>query len=72
MKSEYDLSGFICPLSLVKAVAVIDSLGEGEMVKLILGDSDSLRSVVGELKVRGIKPGFKKEGENRFVLTITK
>ena len=42
------------------------------MVKLILGDSDSLRSVVGELKARGIKPGFAKDGENRFVLTITK
>ncbi len=72
MKSEYDLSGFICPLSLVKAVEVIDSLGDGEMVKLILGDSDSLKSVVGELKTRNIKPGFKHESENRFVLTVTK
>ena len=54
MNSEYDLSGFICPLSLVKAVTVIDNLGDGEVVKLILGDSDSLKSVVGELKVRNI------------------
>ena len=72
MNSEYDLSGFICPLSLVKAVTVIDNLGDGEVVKLILGDSDSLKSVVGELKVRNIRPAFVKDGENRFVLTITK
>jgi TusA-related sulfurtransferase len=72
MNSEYDLSGFICPLSLVKAVTVIDNLGDGEVVKLILGDSDSLKSVVGELKVRNIRPSFVKDGENRFVLTITK
>jgi hypothetical protein len=47
-------------------------LGDGEVVKLILGDSDSLKSVVGELKVRNIRPAFVKDGENRFVLTITK
>ncbi len=72
MKREYDLSGFICPLSLVKAIEVIDNLDDGEIVKLILGDSASLKSVVGELKVRGIKLAFVREDENRFALTITK
>ena len=69
---EHDLSGFVCPLSKMKATEVMDDLGEGETVKIILGDSDSLKSVAQELKTRGIKPDFKQEGENRFILTITK
>ncbi len=69
---EYDLCGFVCPLSKMKATEAIDNLDEGETVKIILGDTDSLKSVAQELKSRGIKPGFEQEGENRFVLTITK
>jgi cysteine synthase/TusA-related sulfurtransferase len=69
---EYDLAGLICPLSKIKATELIDSLDEGETARLILGDSDSLKSVVQELKVRGIRPAFEQESENRFVLTITK
>ncbi len=69
---EYDLSGFFCPLSKIKAVEVIDNLDEGKTVKIILGDRDSLKSVVQELKTRGTKPDFKQEGESRFILTITK
>ncbi len=69
---KYDLCGLICPLSKIRAVEIIDSLHDGETLELILGDSDSLKSVVQELKTRGIRPAFKKEGENRFVLTITK
>lgn len=41
-------------------------------MKIVLGDTDSLKSVVQELKTRSIKPGFEEEDENRFVLTITK
>ena len=69
---ECDLCGFVCPLSKIKATEVMDCLDEGETVKIILGDSDSLKSVAQELKARGIKPDFKQEAENRFVLTITK
>ena len=69
---EYDLCGFVCPLSKLRATELIDSLAEGETVKIILGDSDSLKSVAQELKTRGIKPGFEQEGENRFALTISK
>lgn len=69
---QHDLCGFVCPLSKIKAVQVIDNLAEGETAQLVLGDADSLRSVVQELKAQGIRPGFKKEGENRFVLTIIK
>ncbi len=68
----YDLCDFVCPLSRMKAAEVIDNLGEGETVKIILGDADSLKSVVQELKTRGIKPGYEPGGENRFVLTITR
>ena len=71
-EKEYDLSGFVCPLSKMKATELIDNLDEGETVKIILGDTDSLKSVAQELKARGIKPGFEQENENRFILTITK
>ena len=72
MITEYDLSGLICPLSKMKATELIDDLAEGETAKIILGDTDSLKSVAQELKSRGIKPGFEQESEKRFVLTITK
>ena len=69
---KYDLCGFVCPISKMKATELIDNLNEGETIKIILGDTDSLKSVAQELKARGIQPGFEKEGENRFILTITK
>ncbi len=71
-KREYDLCGFVCPLSKMKATELIDNLDEGETVKIILGDTDSLKSVAQELKIRGIKPAFEQESENRFILTITR
>ena len=72
MKREYDLCGFVCPLSKVKAAELIDNLNVGETAEIILGDTDSLKSVAQELKTRGIKPLFKQDGENRFILTITR
>ena len=69
---EYDLSDLICPLSKIKATEVIENLDEGETVKIILGDNDSLKNVAQELKTRGIKPAFEQEGENRFILTISR
>ena len=72
MKREYDLCGLVCPLSKMKATELIDNLNVGETAEIILGDTDSLKSVAQELKARGIKPAFKQEGESRFVLTIIK
>ena len=72
MITEYDLSGLICPLSKMKATELIDDLAVGETAKIILGDTDSLKSVAQELKSRDIKPGFEQESEKRLVLTITK
>ena len=69
---EFDLCGLVCPLSKIKATELIDNLEEGETMKIILGDTDSLKSVAQELKTRGIKPSFEQNGENRFMLTITK
>ena len=69
---EYDLCDLVCPLSKIKATELIDNLNEGETARIILGDTDSLKSVAQELKTRGIKPGFEREGESRFILTITK
>ena len=72
MEEEYDLCGLVCPLSKMKATELIDNLSEGETIRIILGDTDSLKSVAQELKTRGIKPGFEQEDESRFILTITK
>ena len=72
MTEEFDLGGFVCPLSKIKAAELIDNLNVGETAEIILGDADSLKSVAQELKTRGIKPTFKQYGENKFVLTITK
>ncbi|MEE9398917.1 MAG: sulfurtransferase TusA family protein [Dehalococcoidales bacterium] len=70
--TEYDLSDFICPLSKMKAIKLIEDLDRGETAKIILGDTESLKSVAQELKSRGIKPGFERSAENKFVLTITR
>jgi cysteine synthase A/cysteine synthase B len=69
---KYDLCDLICPLSKIKAVEAIDSLRTGETAEVVLGDIDSLKSVVQELKTRGIKPHFTRENETRFVLTVTR
>ncbi|MDP2931910.1 MAG: pyridoxal-phosphate dependent enzyme [Chloroflexota bacterium] len=69
---ECDLCDLVCPLSKIKATELIDSLDAGETVKIILGNTESLKSVAQELKARGIKPGFTQEGENRFILTVTR
>ena len=69
---KFDLSGLICPLSKIKATELIDNLNEGETLGLLLGDRDSLKSVTQELKIRGIKPTFEQNGNNGFILTITK
>jgi len=69
---EYDLSGFVCPISKMKATELVDDLDDGETIKIILGDTDSLKSVAQELKTKGIKPSFEQEGERRFILTIAK
>ena len=71
-KREYDLRDLVCPLSKMKALEVIDSLDKGETAKIVLGDADSLKSVAQELRARGLKPGFKQENDNRFIVTITK
>ena len=72
MTTKYDLSGFVCPLSKIKAAEVINGLADGETAQIILGDSDSLKSVAQELKSRGIKPDFTQESDDRFLLTISK
>lgn len=69
---EWDLSDLVCPLSKIKAAEVLDSLDAGETVRIILGNTDSLTSVAQEIKARGLRPGFEQEGEDRFVLTVTK
>ena len=69
---EYDLSEFICPLSNVKVIEIIENMAEGETARIILGNADSLKSVAQELKTRRIKPTFEQEGEDRFILAFTK
>lgn len=69
---EWDLSDLVCPLSKIKATEVLDSLDAGETVRIVLGNTDSLTSVAQEIKLRGLRPDFKQEGEDRFVLTVKK
>ncbi len=69
---EYDLCDLVCPFSKIKAIELIDSLNEGETVEIVLGDSDSLKSVAQELKARGIKPSFEQKEESKFILMITR
>ena len=69
---EYDLCDLVCPLSQMRAAEIIDNLVEGETIKIILGNRDSLKSVVQELKTRGIKPGFNQESEKKLVLTVSR
>ena len=59
-------------MSKIKATELLDDLGDGETVKIILGDTDSLKSVAQDLKNRGIIPALEQDDEGRFVLTITK
>lgn len=69
---EHDLSGIICPASKLMATEIIDSLGIGAATKIILGDEESLKNVMRELKIRGIKPDLEQKGENRFALSIVR
>ncbi len=69
---EFDLSGFVCPLPSMKAAKIIDKLRIGETVRILLGDPESLESVARVSKIRGLKTVFNKDGENRFILTISK
>ena len=69
---EHDFSDLVCPMSKVRTVQVIESLNQGDRVSIVLGDMDSLKSVLMELRTRGLKPDFKREDENRFRLAIVK
>ncbi len=69
---EYDFSGYVCPISKVKAIEVINNLEEGEGAKMIFGDMDSVKSVAQELKTKSIVPRFAQEGDSKFILTITR
>jgi len=70
MAKTFDLSGFVCPLSKIKATQVLNNLENGETATIVLGDSDSFKSVAQELKARGFMPTFTQEGE-KFLLTVT-
>ncbi|MFC2052067.1 hypothetical protein ACFLT4_05000 [Chloroflexota bacterium] len=69
---EHDFSDFVCLLSKIKAAELVDGLEKGERIRIILGNTESLKSVAQELKTKGIRTAFEQKGENRFFLTITK
>lgn len=71
MTETFDLSGFVCPLSKIKATQVLDNLADGKTATIILGDSDSFKSVAQELKARGIKPSLKQDG-SKYLLTVNR
>jgi len=67
---ESDLSNLVCPLSKIKALELLNSLKEGESLKIILGDADSLKSIAQEVKNRGLKLEFNAESESRLAVLI--
>lgn len=69
---EFDLCDLICPLSKIRAMEVVDDLEEGQTARIVLGNRESLKSVMMELKQRGIRPEFQQEGEDKFILTIVR
>ncbi len=69
---DFDFSTFICPLSKIKAVEVLERLSPGETARVILGDTESVRNIIQELKSRGLKARFEQPREDRFVLTFDK
>lgn len=72
VEEEYDLCDLVCPVSKMRAAEIIDNLDEGETASIILGDTETLKSVAQELKARGIKPDFERRDGNKFVLTVTR
>ncbi|MEE8414317.1 MAG: sulfurtransferase TusA family protein [Dehalococcoidales bacterium] len=72
MEETHDLSGFVCPLSKIKAAQAVENIAEGDTAIIILGDAESLKSVAQDLKAKGIQPTFKQESDTRFVLTVTR
>lgn len=72
VEEEYDLCDLVCPVSKMRAAEIIDNLDEGETVSIILGDTETLKSVAQELKARGIRPDFERRDGNKFVLTVTR
>lgn len=69
---ECDVSGLLCPLSKVTALREITKLAQGESLRIVLGDAESLKGLAQELKARGMQPEFKREGPDRFILTISR
>jgi cysteine synthase A/cysteine synthase B len=72
IETEHDFTAFVCPLSKIKVAELVNSLEKGERVKIILGDSESLKNVAQELKEKGIRPSFEQEEEYRFALRFTR
>ncbi len=67
---EYDLSDYVCPISKIKSLEVIEDLNVGETIKIKLGDIDSLKNVIREVKTRGLKPGIDRKPDDGFILTV--
>lgn len=70
-QKEYDLSGLLCPASKIEASRILDNLERKANVRLIIGNVDSLKSIIKDIKSRGLKTSFQKEGDDRFVLTVS-
>ncbi|MDP6127242.1 MAG: sulfurtransferase TusA family protein [Dehalococcoidales bacterium] len=72
MENTLDLSGFVCPLSKMKAAEAVDNMAEGDTLIIILGESESFKSVAQDLKTNDIVPTFKQESESRYILTVSR
>jgi TusA-related sulfurtransferase len=69
---EFDLCDSICPGASVKAIEILDSLSDGEKIRIIIADKETLKTIVRESKIRALKLDFKARKDDRFILSISK
>ena len=69
---EVDLTGYVCPLSRIKAAEALGRLTPGSAVRFVIGDADSLKTVAQELKARKLVPELEHLPGGRFVLSFTR
>jgi TusA-related sulfurtransferase len=56
----------------MKAAEAVDNMAEGDTLIIILGESESFKSVAQDLKTNDIVPTFKQESESRYILTVSR
>jgi tRNA 2-thiouridine synthesizing protein A len=68
-----DISNEVCPMSFVVTKLALDELGDGQILELVCGAGEPVRSISIQLKDEGHAiVSVKREGEKFFRLQIRK